>query len=74
MAAPIAMKGATIEPGLPMALFQTRIAYGGTSPIGIARQYDVAPDGRFLINITVTTDEATASPITVILNWAGLRK
>jgi hypothetical protein len=30
-------------------------------------QYDVAPDGRFLIN--VTTDEAVASPITVVLNW-----
>lgn len=30
-------------------------------------------DGRFLIN--VTTDEATASPITVILNWtAGLNE
>ena len=72
MAAPIAMKGTTIEPGLPMALFQTRIAYGGTSPIGTRPQYDVAADGRFLIN--VTTDEATASPITVILNWAGFKK
>jgi hypothetical protein len=34
----------------------------------------VAPDGqRFLINIT--TDEASASPITVVLNWtAALKK
>ena len=29
-------------------------------------QYDVAPDGRFLVN--VTTQEG-ASPITIILNW-----
>ena len=31
------------------------------------QQYAVAPDGRFLINVTV--EEATASPITVVLNW-----
>jgi hypothetical protein len=29
-------------------------------------QYDVAADGRFLMNITT---EETISPITVILNW-----
>ena len=72
MAAPIAMKGATIEPGLPTALFQTRIAYSGTSSIGIRPQYDVAPDGRFLIN--VSTEEASTPPITVILNWAPALK
>jgi dipeptidyl aminopeptidase/acylaminoacyl peptidase len=72
MAAPTVMKEATMEPGLPTPLFQTRIVYGGTSPVGVARQYDVAPDGRFLIN--VTTDEATASPITVVEHWSGFRK
>jgi hypothetical protein len=30
-------------------------------------QYDVAADGRFLIN--VNTDEANTSPITIIQNW-----
>ena len=37
--------------------------------------YDVAPDGRFLLN-TVKEDAATnTSPITVVLNWtAGLKK
>ena len=30
MAAPIAVSGATIEPGTPVALFQTRIVGGGT--------------------------------------------
>jgi Tol biopolymer transport system component len=68
MAAPISVNGATLEPGAPVALFQTRIVGGGTN-IDLGRQYDVASDGRFLIN--VATDEATASPITVIQNWAG---
>ena len=31
------------------------------------RQYDVAPDGRFLIN-TVLNNSATA-PITLLTNW-----
>jgi hypothetical protein len=30
-------------------------------------QYDVAPDGRFLMN--VTTADAATSPITLLLNW-----
>jgi hypothetical protein len=68
MAAPIAVKGAALEAGVPVALFQTRIVGGGTN-IDLGRQYDVAPDGRILIN--VAADEATARPITVIQNWAA---
>jgi Tol biopolymer transport system component len=68
MAAPIAVDGTTLNVGAPVALFQTRIVGGGTN-IDLGRQYDVAPDGRFLINVAV--DESTASPITLILNWAG---
>ena len=71
IAVPIAVNGTTLEPGAPVALFQTRIVGGGTN-IDLGRQYDVAADGRFLIN--VTTDEASAEPITVILNWTGLNK
>jgi hypothetical protein len=41
---------------------------GGGTNIDLGRQYDVARDGRFLIN--VAADEAAGSPITVILNWA----
>ena len=40
---------------------------GGTPVVGFRQQYDVAPDGRFLINVNV--DEGTAAPITVITNW-----
>jgi dipeptidyl aminopeptidase/acylaminoacyl peptidase len=67
MAAPITVNGATVEPGTPVALFQTRIYGGGDPDLGIGWGYDVARDGRFLIN--VTAGEAIASPITVILNW-----
>ena len=67
MAAPIASSGTVLQPGLPTALFQPRIAFGGTVVVGTRQQYDVAPDGRFLIN--VNADESTAAPITVITNW-----
>ena len=66
MAAPIAVTGATLTPGAPVALFPTRIVGGGVGEPGQGRQYDVAPDGRFLINTVL--DEA-AAPITLIQNW-----
>ena len=47
MAAPITATVATLEPGTPVALFQTRIFGGGTEN-GQGRQYDVGRDGRFL--------------------------
>ncbi len=49
-----------------MALFQTRIVDGGTVTTN-RPQYAVARDGRFLINEPVA--DATAAPITLILNW-----
>jgi hypothetical protein len=65
MAAPIAVTGTGIELGAPVTLFPTRIYGGGEDSTG-GRQYDVAPDGRFLINTVVN---AAASPITLIQNW-----
>ncbi len=67
MAASIAASGTVLQPGLPTALFQPRIALGGTEVVGTRQQYDVAPDGRFLINVSL--DETAAAPITVITNW-----
>jgi hypothetical protein len=66
MAAPIASSGTALQPGLPTALFQPRIAGGGTRVSGTRQQYDVAPDGRFLINTVV---ESGVAPITIIQNW-----
>jgi hypothetical protein len=66
MAVPITMKGTALEPGTPVPLFQTRI-WGGGANATQGQQYDVAPDGRFLIN--VVTKDAAAAPITLLLNW-----
>jgi Tol biopolymer transport system component len=69
MAVPVSAAGTSFEAGLPVALFPTRIADGGsgsTSAGTLARpQYAVARDGRFLINQPVDN----AAPITLILNW-----
>jgi Tol biopolymer transport system component len=64
MAAPIRVTGNALEPGAPVRLFPTRIAFGGAALRG--RQYDLAPDGRFLIN---TELDGAAAPITLIQNW-----
>jgi serine/threonine-protein kinase len=65
MAAPITVTGATLAPGAPMMLFPTRI-YGRGVDAQLGRQYDVALNGRFLIN-TVLND--AAAPITLLQNW-----
>jgi Tol biopolymer transport system component len=64
MAAAIGFAGSSIVPGQPAALFTANalIPAGATRP-----QYDVARDGRFLLNIE-TAPGATA-PITLLQNW-----
>ncbi len=78
MAAPIRAEpgGRALVPGAPVALFVTRLATGvNVRPTGYGSraQYAVAPDGRFLLNVTLA--DATASPIRLVLNWnAGLKR
>lgn len=64
VAAPIAVAGATIEAGAPVALFPRALGGGAD---GAARQYDVVRDGRFLINRML--DDAATAPITIVQNW-----
>jgi len=64
MAVPIVTR-ATLPPGAPVVLFPTRIVGGGVDR-GVGRQYDVAPDGRFLINTELPGD---AAPTTLIQHW-----
>ena len=66
MAEPVAAAGMSFTAGTPLALFPTRIVDGGTVATN-RPQYAVARDGRFLINQPVA--DATAAPITLILNW-----
>jgi Tol biopolymer transport system component/predicted Ser/Thr protein kinase len=55
--------GADFVPGKPQELFTPR---ADPSPLGLATYYDVAADGRFLVNMFV---ERKTVPATVILNW-----
>jgi Tol biopolymer transport system component len=67
--------GRALNLGPPVALFPTRLATGPNVTTGFIStpQYAVAPDGRFLMN--VTADDNVVSPISVVLNWAtGLKK
>jgi Tol biopolymer transport system component len=66
MAAPITANGSTFMPGAPVKLFQTHVMDGGIDT-GRGRQYDVARDGRFLINAEL--DAGDIAPITLIQNW-----
>jgi hypothetical protein len=65
MAAPVTVSGSTLAPGAPVVLFPTHIVGGGVDTQQ-GRQYDVAPDGRFLIN---TVLDSAPAPITLIQNW-----
>ena len=62
MAVPIG-PGDEFAPGAPIALFRPRAAVSG---LGLGTFYDVAPDGRFLVNVFV---ERTSPPATVVMNW-----
>jgi Tol biopolymer transport system component len=68
MAVSIRAAGATIEAGAPSALFQTRKVGGGLNVINRGHQYDVAPDGRFLVNVEADT---TPPPLTLLMNWSA---
>jgi Tol biopolymer transport system component len=66
MAAPIKVDGSAIVPGTPIKLFDAHV-WGGGIDNQTGRQFDVAPDGRFLIN---RTREMDATPtITLLQNW-----
>ena len=48
----------------PTLLFESNYVHGGHPP-----SYDVAPDGRFLMIKSAST-QTVAAPIIVVLNWA----
>jgi hypothetical protein len=58
--------GKTLEAGTPVALFPTRIYGGGLDVNTGGVQFDVSPDGRFLVNTILDT---VFLPITVLQNW-----
>ena len=64
-----ASNGQGVEPSTPVPLFATRVGSQAFSGTG----YSISPDGqRFLMNVEL--EGPAASPITVLLNWAGRNK
>ena len=57
-------EGEPLRLGAPSPLFEARMTALG---LGFVTPYDVAPDGRFMINRFV---ERTSPPATVIMNWS----
>ena len=62
----------TCDPGAPTPLFPTRLASGANvlPAVGTRPQYDVAADGRFLMNVAI----APPPPLTVAFNWQTEQK
>jgi eukaryotic-like serine/threonine-protein kinase len=71
MAVPVRLEGTRPEIGAPVPLFKPSSVGGGSQVLGLGHQYDVAPDGRFLINVTAA--ESVTPPITLLLNWNPAR-
>ncbi len=65
MSASVDASGSALNPGEPVRLFQARIV-GAAVGNQVDRQFDVAPDGRFLIDVE---QAVAAPPITLIQNW-----
>jgi eukaryotic-like serine/threonine-protein kinase len=64
MSVPISSAGGSLQLGKAITLFDTGVT---SAELGIVTPYDVAPDGRFMINRFV---ERSAPPATVIVNWS----
>ena len=68
MSVPVSI-GPALTAGRPMVLFQTPLTVNRRSPTR-DRQYDVAPDGHFLISVPAAN--AAYIPFTVMVNWDSL--
>ena len=66
MAARIHATPTTVVDDVPVPLCPTQKLGGGQNVIAHGHQYDVARDGRFLINMDA---EASAPPIVLLMNW-----
>ena len=66
LAVPV-QSGTTLVAGRPQVLFE----FAMSPPIGGARPYDIAPDGRFLIirSGQAETGRGTAPNLIVVQNW-----
>jgi hypothetical protein len=58
---------ARLDVGDAVPLFQAHLVNGPAPAQRFRQQYDVARNGRFLLNVPL--DDAATSSITVVLNW-----
>ncbi len=73
MAVDVSTSGGTFQPGVPKPLFRAAVLGGTGGGPTQAWRWDISPDGkRFLINTSL--EEATASPVTVVVNWQSALK
>lgn len=73
MSVSVTSVGETFQPGVPKALFHAAVLGGTGGGPTTSWRWAISPDGqRFLINTTL--DEATSSPVTVMLNWQSAMK
>ena len=65
--------GGTVQLGIPKALFRVPVLGGTGGAPTTAWRWDISRDGqRFLVNTAL--EEASTSPVTVLLNWASAIK
>jgi hypothetical protein len=66
MAVQVSARGSVFQTSPPVALFVPRFAESAAIN-AFNPQYDVAADGRFLINVAAS--DLASAPLTLILNW-----
>src|SRR5262245_58729973 len=64
--------GAAPEIGAAVPLFEAHLLGPPAPRLGYGAQFDVAPDGRLLLNMPV--EDSSPSPINVVVNWRALLK
>jgi serine/threonine protein kinase len=70
MAVAVTSVGDTLQFGAPRPLFKVRMH--PSLPTSTIRDYDVAPDGRFLVGTVVGSGKGTAA--TIVINWLTLMR
>jgi hypothetical protein len=74
MAIAIKPGGPSLEADAPKPLFKAPVV---AATLSVRRDYDVAADRRFLINVTNQAGSRTqpgVTPITVVVNWPAAQK
>jgi len=72
MTVAVTSSGTTLKLGSPVPLFEPALLGGPEPVLPFKQQYDVAKDGRFLLNVPVET--VPVQSFSVVINWAAALK